>query len=64
MRTFHTPEHVRVLNESVAAHLDPHTAVAAWFNDVSYDAVTREQRIQAKNANYIYLYSNSSKLGA
>lgn len=55
-RAFHTEEHYRVFMDAEKAKLDCHVAVAAWYYGVPLSAVTREQRLVAKEANYFYLY--------
>lgn len=37
---------------------DIHTGVAAAYYNIPVEAVTREQRAEAKMGNYVWLYSN------
>ena len=55
-RYFHSEMHHSKIREAIAASKDPHRYVAAWFFDVAYEDVGKEQRSQAKIANYNYLY--------
>ena len=57
MRRYHTPEHRAKIEEALSKHLDPHRHVAAWKAGVAAGEVTKAQRQEAKQANYVYLYS-------
>lgn len=55
-RLWHGIEHMEVLERALRAGLNPHRATAAWKQGVNYEEVNRTQIIEAKTANYQYLF--------
>ncbi len=59
MRHWFSLRHKQVLEEALfRPGVDVHRTVAAWFYGVKPEEVTKEQRDDAKDKNYQYLYGS------